>query len=189
MKRFLINTTRLLLFLAGFLYALYVFLPWQEAGRFIMSFANGQLERRGMSLSYSDVTGEDDGFTVHNLTASGMGNVSFSSVTLRPRFIASILSLAPVCDVEFRGGSVTFVVTANFGDGRLLLTAGSNEVLLENVHTNGDFSLNGYMTLNVSTMKIGHADARLDPPEGMNMDIFRSMLPLVREGDRWYLRR
>lgn len=191
MKKSLINITKILLFIIGFFYALYAFMEWQEAGKFAMSIAHSQLERRGMRLNYSDVSGVSDGFTVHNLALSGMVNLSFSSVTLRPRFLASVMSLAPVCEISFRGGNVQFGQTINFGDGGFTLTAGRNEIMLDQLRTNGEFGLNGYMSIDTSSMRIGRADARLIIPEAFvgNMEMLRNFLPLTRVGDRWYLRR
>ena len=190
MKNLLIKILKIFLLIIGFGFSLYYFMPWAEAGKFAMSIAHSQLQARGMRLNYSDVSGEDDGFTVHNLTLSGMVNLSFSSVTLRPQILSSVLSLAPVCDIEFKGGSIQLGQVMRFGDGGFLLTAG-REILLENLRTNGDFSVNGYLTLNTATMKIGRADARLDVPEAFanNMGMLRNFLPLVQEGGRWYLRR
>lgn len=191
MKRSIIIITRILLFTIGLLCALYVFMPWQEAGKFAMSFAHGQLSRRGMRLNYSDITGDDGGFTVHNLALGGMADVSLESVTIKPQITASILSLAPVCDITFKGGNIRLGQSMRFGDGGVLLTAGRDEILFENLRTNGEFSLNGYMTINPSAMRIGRADARLEVPEAMrgNMDMLRNFLPLVQEGGNWYLRR
>lgn len=190
MKKSLIAITRILLFILGFSVALYMFIPWREAGKFAMSTAHTILQRRGMRLNYSDVSGEEGGFTVHNLKISGMADVSLSSVTVKPEIIASMLSLSPVCDISFKGGNVRLGQTMNFGDGGFLLTAG-REILLENLRTNGDFRLNGYMTINPSAMKIGRAEARLDVPEtfAQGMGMMRNFLPLVQEGDQWYLRR
>ena len=98
MKRSLINTVKILLFVVGFLFALYFFMEWRELGKFSMSLASSQLERRGMRLNYSDVSGEDDGFTVNNMTLNGLANISFSSITIRPKFINSILSLGAVLE-------------------------------------------------------------------------------------------
>lgn len=190
MKRTLIAITKILLFILGFSIAMYIFIPWREAGKFAMSTAHTILQKRGMRLNYSDVSGEAGGFTVHDLTLSGMANVSMSSVTVKPDFIASALSLSPVCDISFKGGNVRLGQTMNFGDGGFLLTAG-REIILENLRTNGDFSLDGYMTVDTSTMKIGHADAKLEVPDvfARNMDMMRNFLPLVQEGGKWYLRR
>lgn len=190
MKRSLINTVKIILLLAGFICSLYWFMPWTEAGKFAMSVAHSQLQARGMRLNYSDISGEEDGFTVHNMTLSGMVNLSFSSITLRPQILASILSFAPVCGISFRGGSIQIGQVMSFGDGSFLLTYG-REILLENLRSNGDFALNGYMTIDTGTMRIGRADARLDVPETFagNMGMLRNFLPLVQEGGRWYLRR
>ena len=191
MKRTLTITAKILIFLIGFTFAVYYFMDWGTLGKFALSTAHSRLERTGMRMGYSDVSGEEDGFTIHNLTLNGVANISFSSVTIRPGIIPSILSMAGVCDISFRNCSVRLGQSMNFGDGRFLLTAGRNEILLENLRTNGEFSLNGYMSINMSTMKIGKADARIDVPESFadNMDLLQNLLPLVREGGRWYLRR
>ena len=191
MKRSLINAVKILLFIVGFGAAVWFFLPWAEIGKFAMSTASSQLSSRGMRIGWSDVSGETEGFTVHNLTINGMANFTFSSVTLRPQILASILGLSAVCDISFRGGNVQLGQVMNLGDGRVFVTAGRNEILLENLRTNGDFALNGYMTVNPSAMRITRANARLNVPESFvqNLDMLRNFLPLVQEGDNWYLRR
>ena len=190
MKRLLTTTTKIILFMAGLLIAMYIFLPYQSIGKLAMSIAHDQLQRRGMRLNYSDVTGEDGGFTVNNLTLSGMPNISISSVTIKPEYLSSLATLSPVCDITFKGANIRVGQALNLGDGGFLLTAG-NEILLENLRTNGEFSLSGYMTIDMSSMRIGRADARLEVPESFsqNMGMLRNFLPLLQEGDKWYLRR
>lgn len=191
MKHSLVNAIKILLFIIGFSAAIWFFLPWREVGKFAMSTASRQLNSRGTRLGWSDVSGEEDGFTVHNLTVNGMANLTFGSITIRPRIIASVLSFAPVCDITFRGCNVQIGQILNLGDGGVLVTAGSNETLLENLRTNGDFAINGYMTVNPATMRIGRTEARLNVPENFaqNMGMLRNFLPLEQEGDKWYLRR
>ena len=190
MKKLITHTIRIILFTVGLIAALYIFMPWREAGRFAVYIAHNRLQRMGMRLNYSDVVGTEGGFTVNNLTLSGMANVSLSSVTVKPDIASSLLSIAPVCDITFMGASVRLGQVMYFGDGGLLLTAG-REIILEDLRTNGDFSLNGYITVDPSSMKIGRANARLDVPEAFssNMGMLRNFLPLVQEGDTWYLRR
>lgn len=191
MKRSLINIFKILLFIIGFLYALYAFMEWQEVGKFAMSAAHSYLARQGMRVNYSDVSGVSDGFTVHNLTLSGMANVSFSSVTIRPRFLASVTNLAPTAEISFKGGSVQIGQVINFGDGGFTLIAKPSEIMLDQLRTNGEFGINGYMSINTASMRIGRADARLNVPEEFlpNMEMMMNFLPLMRAGDTWYLRR
>ena len=191
MKRSIFNIAKIILFLTGFFFALYYFLQWQEIGKFSMSVAHSQLEKRGMRLSYSDVSGEQGGFVVNNLRLNGMANLSFSSVTIKPKFLSSILGLAAVFEINFRGGSLQLGQVMDFGDGGFLLTSGKNEILLEDLKTNGDFAINGFLTINPSTMRIGKTEARLNFPEDFerNIQALRNFLPIVQEGGRWYLRR
>ena len=191
MKKSLIYLTKILLFIAAFCYAMYIFLPWDSLGRFAMSMAHNRLERQGMRLNYTDVNAEDGGFTVNNLTLNGAVSIALNSITIKPQLLASVLSLAPVCEINFTGAGVRFGQVLNFGDGGFLLTAGRNGVLLENLKTNGDFALNGFLTFNLATMKLGRSEARLDVPENFaqNMSMLQNFLPLIKEGDRWHLRR
>ena len=79
----------------------------------------------------------------------------------------------------------------NFGDAGFLLTAGLGGILLEQLRTNGDFALNGYLSLDLARMRIARAEARLNVPEEFekNLETMKNFLPLVKEGGRWYLRR
>ena len=191
MKRLVINIVKILLLLTGFLYALWVFMPYREMGKLAMSIAHSQLEKRGMRLDYSDVTGEKDGFTVNNLALNGAVNLSFSSITIRPRILSSILSLGLVSNISFKGLNIQVGQVMNFGDGGFLLTAGLGGILLEQLRTNGDFALNGYLSLDLAKMRIARAEARLNVPEEFekNLETMKNFLPLVKEGGRWYLRR
>ena len=190
MKTFAKNTFRIILFIVGFIAALYIFMPWREAGKLAVYVAHSRLQRLGMRLNYSDVVGTDGGFTVQNLTLSGMANITLSSVTIQPNIASSLLSIAPVCYITFKGAGVRLGQMMTFGDGSFLLTAG-REINLEDMQTNGEFSLRGDITIDPSSMRIVRANARLGLPEAFsqNIGILRNFLPLVQEGDSWYLRR
>lgn len=185
------SAIKILLFIVAFFYALYYFLDWGAVGKFIMSMAHGRLERAGMRMSYSDVTGEQGGFTINNLTLNGMANISLASITIKPQIFSSVASLAPVCEINFTGANVRLGQNINLGDGGFLMTAGRSEIFLENLRTNGDFSLNGYLTVDLATMKLGRTEARLNVPDSFaqNLNMMKGFLPLVQDGGRWYLRR
>ncbi|MBR1673033.1 MAG: hypothetical protein IJ702_08900, partial [Fretibacterium sp.] len=179
------------LLIAGFCAALWVFMPWREAGMAALSLGASGLEGKGMRLDFSDVEGEEGGFTVNGLSVGGFVNFSFASLTLRPQLLASLMSLAPVCEMEFRGGSMMMGQKMNLGDGGFLLTAAPSEVLLEGLHADGDFVLEGFLTIDPARMKIGRAEAEMKVPASFegNMDTLKNFLPLVKEGNRWFLRR
>ncbi len=191
MKRTLTNTAKVFIFLIGFIFAVYHFTDWGSIGKFAVSLMHSRLERMNMRMEYSDVSEEEDGFTIGNLTLNGTANVSFNGITIRPRILSSILSLSAVSDINFRGLSIRLGQSMNFGDGELLLTASGNEILFENLRTNGEFALNGYMSIDTGTMRIGRAEARIDVPESFkgNMGMLQNFMPLVQEGNHWYIRR
>ncbi len=192
MRKIFFNTLKVLLFIIGFCAALWYFLPYREVGRVLMSVAHSQLAQRGMNLAYSDITDEPDGFTINNLALEVPVNVSFSSLTIRPRLLSSLLSLAGVCNIDFRSCNITFGQRLNIGDGHFLMTATPSEILLEDLRTNGDFRVNGYLTINTSTMKIGQAEARVNVPEdfAVGLNLLKNFLPLEQDNNgQWYLRR
>ena len=150
--------------------------------------------REGFSRAGSGQGVEDarDGFSVKDVTLSGFTRFSCASMTLRPDLLASLALLAPVCEVAFSRGSLTMGQPMAFGDGRFLLTASPTEVSFEELRTDGDFRIRGFLTLDLGRMKIGRAEAELLVPEAFeeNMETLRNFLPLEKEGDgRWFLRR
>ncbi|WP_299302070.1 hypothetical protein [uncultured Fretibacterium sp.] len=190
--RLLKRALRALILLAGFLAALWAFMPWREVGSFAMALAASRMERQGMTLTYSGVEDVRGGFSVRDVTLSGFTRFSCASMTLRPDLLASLALLAPVCEVAFSRGSLTMGQPMAFGDGRFLLTASPTEVSFEELRTDGDFRIRGFLTLDLGRMKIGRAEAELLVPEAFeeNMETLRNFLPLEKEGDgRWFLRR
>ncbi len=192
MKKYIFNIIKVLIFILGFSVAFYYFLPWREIGKFSMSIAHSQLEKSGVRTSWSDIVGEDNGFTVNNFSVNGMVNISFESLTIRPRFLSSLLSLAGVFDIRFRGVGIMVGQNFNLGDGSVLLSASPGEIFLENLRTRGgEISISGELVLNTSEMKISRANAALAVPNSLenSLDLLKNFLPLINEGGRWYLRR
>ncbi len=192
MKKFFTRALKFVLFLLGFVIALWNFLPYPEIGRALMSVGYSRLNENNMKLSYSDITGVDGGFTVNNLAIEGNVNITFGSITIRPQIISSILSLGGVCNIDFRNANIILGQNFNIGDGHFLMTAFPKEILLEELRTNGDFRLNGYLTINLNTMKIGQAEASLNVPEEFagGLGLLRNFLPLEQDNSgQWHLRR
>ena len=190
--RLLKRALRALILLAGFLAALWAFMPWREVGSFAMALAASRMERQGMTLTYSGVEDVRGGFSVRDVTLSGFTRFACDSLTLRPGLLASLAALAPVCEVSFTKGSLTMGQPMTFGDGGFVVTASPREVLFEGLRTDGDFRIHGFLTIEPDRMKIGRAEAELLVPESFeeNMETLRNFLPLEKEGDgRWFLRR
>ena len=176
--RLLKRALKALILLAGFLAALWAFMPWREVGSFAMALAASRMERQGIS--------------VRDVTLSGFTRFACDSLTLRPGLLASLAALAPVCEVSFTKGSLTMGQPMTFGDGGFVVTASPREVLFEGLRTDGDFRIHGFLTIEPDRMKIGRAEAELLVPEAFedNMETLRNFLPLEKEGDgRWFLRR
>lgn len=205
MRRVLLAIIKIIMFVASFACAVWFFMPWREVGSAAMVFASRQLEKQGLQLNFSDVTaisksgsngssGSNAGFVINNLTLSSFMTINCGSLTIKPQLAASVLSLAPVCSLEFKNANIAMGQNMNFGDGGFLLTAqvfGPREILLEKLHSKGDFAVNGFMAISTSQMKISRADAALRIPENFesNMSTLQAFLPLTKQGDNWFLRR
>ena len=182
---------KVLVFFAAFIAALTACFPKEEAGQFMMSAASKMLSPRGMRLEYSDVRGAPGGIIVNNLKLSGAVNVKFREVMLRPEILGSIIAIAPQCYVEFKGCSVQIGTTLSLGDGHVMVRLRPDEVELEDLRTNGELGINGSLSVSPSTQKITHAGARVNFPEELSphMGLLQTLLPLVQDNGRWYLRR
>ncbi len=192
MKKYIFAIIKILVFVIGFAAAFYYFMPWREVGNFAMSVASSRLERNGLRTGWSDVVGEDGGFTVNNLALRGVVNVSCESVTIKPNFASSVLSLAGVCELRFRGLKIMLGQSFSLGDGSVLLSASPSEILFEQLRTRGgDIMLNGDVAINPSEMKISRAEASVNVSSALegSLGVLQNFLPLVNEGGRWYLRR
>lgn len=191
MKKYFFTIIKVFIFIIGFSVAFYYFMPWREVGKFSMSIVHSQLQKNGLRTAWSDIVAENNGFTVNNFSLRGIVNISFESVTIKPRFLSSLLSLAGVLDIRFRGGNLMVGQNFNLGDGSVLLSASSSEILFEQLRTRGEISINGDIALNLQDMKISRANASLNVPNSLesSLDLVKNFLPLVNEGGRWYLRR
>ena len=191
MKRISVKIAKILLFTVCFAAAFWYFLDWQSIGTFLLTNASSYASRNGTRITFSGVSGTDSGFTVHNLSVNGRVSFTFSSLTITPRIIASIANLSLVADLAFNDANVRFGQTLNFGNGGMTGFARPSSVHVENLRTNGDFSVSGTITYDVSTGRIARASARLNmPPQWQeNISLLQGYLPIVREGENWYLRR
>ncbi|MBQ3377888.1 MAG: hypothetical protein IJG62_06415 [Synergistaceae bacterium] len=185
---------KLLLLIIGFCIAFWMFLPWREVGGAALSLARHVLEQKGLRLNFAGVRSQngEQGFIIDGLEIAGFTNFSFDSLTIRPQILASLMNFAPVCDIRFRGGSMTMGQKINFGDGSLLLTASPNNILIENLRTNGDFAVNGFLAVNPAQSRISRAEASLQVPAEFesNMQTLKNFLPLVQDKNgNWFLRR
>lgn len=191
MRRTAIALIRTALFVCAFLSSAWHFLDWRSAGQLIMSTASSRLASSGTRIAWSDVTGTDGGFTVHNLAVQGAADAAFQSLTIRPQLLQSLLNMAASCSLSFTGGRARLGMTVDFGNGGVEASVSPSAVELSDIHTDGEFSLTGWLALSPQAMRITNADALVRVPSAMegNMSLLQSFLPLVNEGGSWYLRR
>lgn len=182
---------RTLVLLAGFASSLWFFMPWKEVGEFVLASASGRMSPR-WALSYAAVESAGSGFTVKELSVKGLVKCSFGSVTFRPNLIATLLNRAPTGGVVFSDGNVFFGQPVRLGDGQVSVVLDPQEILLEQVHTNGDFAVRGLIGIDPKSARISRAEAAIQVTEALepNLNSLKSLLPLEQEtSGRWVLRR
>jgi hypothetical protein len=179
-------------------------MPWKQVGESALLFVSRRLPSPS-SLSYSAVRSVPGGFAVENLGISrlaGMADVSCRTLTVVPDFVASLLNLAPTCSLSFTGASLAEIAVTpvkklpgiGFGDGRVTLAAGGQEIFLDSLRSNGELAMNGILLVDsdLSRMRIIRADlalsVRSEPFENEVLPFLKNQLPLQQEGSgNWKL--
>jgi hypothetical protein len=105
-----------------------------------------------------------------------------------------LLNLAPTCSVTFTGASLAEIAVTpvkklpgiGFGDGRVTLVAGGQEIFLDSLRSGGELGMNGILLFDLSRMRIVRADlalnVRSEPFENEVLPFLENQLPLRREG-------
>jgi len=133
-----------------------------------------------------------------------MVDVFCKTLTVIPDVAASILNMAPTCRVAFTGGALGEIAVTplkkipgvTVGDGQVRVSYNGLELLLENLRSDGELSMNGTLLLAPSSDRvIRRADMTLNiksEPFEKELSSLQAAfgLPLQQASPgRWYLRR
>lgn len=192
MKKTVKRLSRIVLFLAAFGVAAYWAMPWGQVGEYIFSNMAKKMSQQGSSLSYTSVSASGNGFTVEDVAAKGLIKFSFKSLTVTPDLLGSLFNLAPTSRVSFTQGAFQMSQPLLLGNGRMTAMLRPDEIFLENLRTDGDFSVNGFVGIAPAQGRISRAEASIKVSENLesDMELLKGFLPLVKEAQgRWVLRR
>ena len=187
-----------LLFAVSFLVACWVFLSWDQVGRYVLNFTASQMEDRGVTLNYEDLEVSRGLNPVFHI--EGMEMISFAGtlkirdtyVSLNaPRSIGRLglaLDLSiPALVIEPRVGGITRMTSG--GEGALFF---SRELLqLHDLDFRGDISISGGARYHNDSGKIESEGLVLEVPEEMdkNLEVLRGYLPVKKIGSgKWGLK-
>jgi len=194
---------KVLLFFAGLILMVWVFMPWRQIGEAALLSA---LDNIPASVSYSTVGRARNGFVVNNLeirNLMGMVDIYFRTLTIVPDIPASILGMAPLSHVSFTGaeiGDIAITPRRNItgispGSGHVTVSLNRQGIFLDGLRSDGDLAASGSLLINPSEMRIIWANAAMGirhEPFEENLSIIASVLdmPLQREGPGlWSLHR
>lgn len=187
---------RCLVFVVSAAAAVWIFMPWKQVGESALLSVSRRLPSPS-SLFYSAVRSVPGGFAVENLgisRLSGIADVSCRTLTVVPDIVASLLNLAPTCNVAFTGASLPEIAVTpvkklpgiSFGDGRVTLAVSGQEIFLDSLRSNGELGMNGILLFDLSRMRIIRADlalsVRSEPFENEVLPFLKNLLPLQQEG-------
>jgi hypothetical protein len=195
-----------LLFLVGLLAAAWIFMPWKQVGEYALVAAGRRLETPA-SITWAAVSNVQGGFVIEDLKAQrlmGMVDVSFSTLTIVPDMIASLLNMSPTCRISFTDNIVSEIAVTPLkkipgvvlNNGRTTVSLNDRGILLDEVYSDGEISMRGSLLLSPSAeCLIQWADVALEvrsePFEQELPSLQMSLgLPLQQEAPgRWLLRR
>ncbi|MDR2179870.1 MAG: hypothetical protein LBP21_06150 [Synergistaceae bacterium] len=184
--------------------AAWTFMPWKQVGESALLLAGGQLKIFSSTV-YSSVKSAPGGFVVEDLDARGlvgMVDVSFGTLTVTPDVLASLMNMAPTCQVAFTGSALGEIAVTplkkipgvTLGSGRVTVSFNRQGILLEGLRSDGDLSMNGSLLVSPSAAPpIRWANVTINvksEPFEKEMSFLQELLPLEQDAPgRWFLRR
>ncbi|MDI9387673.1 MAG: hypothetical protein QM441_00415 [Synergistota bacterium] len=188
-RRVLSGLSALIVGLVFFFAALYAFFPRDAALAFIWRRAAQAASARGAALESAAL------FTVESPLRAVVKNFRFATpvasveaetLTVTPLIIRSLLSASLRAELEFNSLSLGLPLPGQppLYFGAFTATAGArpDEVRLDDVIAAGDLELDGYLSVNLQSMKIGTADMSISGERADLMELAKTMLPL-QKGD------
>jgi hypothetical protein len=194
-----------LLFVIGIGVAAWVFMPWKQVGESVLLLAGERLTSPS-SVVYSSIGSVPGGFVVEDLNVRrlmGMTDISFRTLTIVPDIAASLMNMAPTCRISFTGSEMGEITVLRkkipgivFGNGRVAISFNRQGILLEELRSDGDLSMNGSFLISPSADPIiGWASVTLNvksEPFEQELPSLQTALGLPLQQDapgRWFLRR
>ncbi|MDR1979883.1 MAG: hypothetical protein LBQ42_14205 [Synergistaceae bacterium] len=197
---------KICVFVAGVVAAGWVFMPWKQVGETVLLSASRRLKAPFL-IAYSSVGNVPGGFAVEDLDVRGlmgMLDVSFKKLTIVPDILASLLNMAPTCRVAFAGNALGEISVTPLkkipgvviGSGRVAVSFNRQGILLEELRSDGDLSMNGSLLLAPSADRLIHwANVAIN----VKSELFEKELPSLEAAlglplqqdapGRWFLRR
>lgn len=174
------------IFIVGALVALWIFMPWDKIGEFIVLSAERRASSMGVSVRHSSVSGSWYGpkivindFSGKYLIAGG----EFRIISVTPLYVQSIIHFSPAMSVSFSGGKVSLPVVndTDLGSGQVEVSYKDGVVLLKNLISDGEISLNGYIA--IRGREIDEADLMIKVPEKFEsyMSTMKAMIPSLNK--------
>ncbi len=197
MKRLGTLLLTLVVALATFSAAFYVFLPKDAALAYLWGKGTLLSAEKGVGLESAALTLEESPLRVvlrNARLSAAIASAEAGSVTITPLFIQSLLSISFKAEVRFESLALNLPMP---GQAPLVFTTFSamarlrpSSVTLEGVSATGDLLLNGALSVNLQTRKIEEAEMAISGERSDLLELAKAVLPLSKEpsGD-WILRR
>ena len=185
------------IFILGVLISLWVLMPWGKIGEYAVLSAERTASSRGFDARHTSVSGSWRGPTIkiNDFTAKMVfGGGEFRTLSISPSFIQSIIQFSPVAIVSFTGGRLLLPGgnSADLGSGKVEVSVSRGTLLLKNLKSVGELSIDGHVAIDINGQKIDNADLVMKSPERIEstLSAMSLLLPLTQESaGQWRLRR
>lgn len=189
MRRALSGLSVLIVGLVFFFAALYAFFPTDAALAYIWRRATRAAYDRGATLESAALFTAESPLraVIKNLRLSTpVASVEAETLTVTPLFIRSLLSASLKAELEFNSLSLGVPLPGqpplSFGVFSATVGLRPDEARLDGVRAAGDLDLDGYLTVDLRSIKIGTADMTITGERANLMELAKTMLPL-QKGD------
>lgn len=142
-----------LVFLVCLSAGMWIFAPWESAGRYFLDKVRLGAAKNGMFISYGnfEVRGHIfPTYTIKNLDIDqGMMKFTLEEVRVRILPLSSLLSRGGSCQITFQSGDVLFIPDnkLHLKEGGFKLSATPSSIVVTNVGINGDLEANGKLSV------------------------------------------
>lgn len=168
--------------LAVFVIGVLFFAPWDAGGVYALDAVRLEAARKNVYISYGGMSSAGLLFPVYHIDSidieSPVSKVTISDVTLKARFLASVLSEGVSIAVEFGGADILVVPNnrVNLRRGSVKISAAGDVISASDTDIEGEISATGDIVYNTAQRRVTDSSIAITVPPGINALLSSPML-------------
>ena len=181
-SKYLKHAVTALLFCCFLLAGLWIFAPWETAGRYMMDKIRLNAAKNAMFISYANF--ETNGvifptYTIKSLDIDqGMAKFTLAEANIRVLPLSSLLSGGASCHISFRDGMGVLIPDnkLNLTEGGFKLSISRSAIVVANVGIAGDLEATGKLSIDRRNNRVTSSTLTLKVPENIDNALKNPML-------------